>query len=160
MSNEQSQEKVTRRNFMQRVIAALGGLITAGYAIPGIGYIISPALQEKVESWLYMGSVDKVEPGTPSLFKATVERKTGWITDTVEYAAYVKTDDGENYEAMSNVCTHLGCRVRWIQGEEVFFCPCHNAQFDKNGEVLDGPPPRALDKYETKIEEDQVFIKT
>jgi succinate dehydrogenase / fumarate reductase iron-sulfur subunit len=31
--------------------------------------------------------------------------------------------------------------------------------FDQEGDVVSGPPPRPLDRYETKIENDQIFIK-
>ncbi len=160
MANDQVENKVTRRTFMQQTIAALSGLMAVGYAIPGISYIISPAMEEKAEAWLFMGMIDKVEQGgAPVLFKSTVERKTGWIVDTVEYAAYISTTDNTNYDARSNICTHLGCRVRWINGESVFYCPCHNAQFNEDGSVKDGPPPRPLDEYETKVEDGQIFIK-
>jgi len=158
MPNENEAETTTRRTFMQRAIAAMSGLITAGFGIPAVGYILSPALQEKVENWIFLGSASKVEPGVPTLMKASIERKNGWIVDTVEYAAFVRTEDGENFEAMTNVCPHLGCRVRWIDDQELFFCPCHNASFDKDGEVLDGPPPRALDRFEVKNEDDQIHI--
>ena len=158
MPNQNAAETTTRRTFMQRAIAAIGGLITAGFGIPAVGYIISPAMQEKIENWIFLGSTTGVKPGVPTLMKTTIERKTGWITDTVEYAAFVHTEDGENFAAMSNVCPHLGCRVRWIDDQEIFFCPCHNASFDKNGAVLDGPPPRPLDRYEVKNEDDQLYI--
>ncbi|HSR47182.1 MAG TPA: ubiquinol-cytochrome c reductase iron-sulfur subunit, partial [Anaerolineales bacterium] len=66
---------------------------------------------------------------------------------------------GRNYIAMSNICTHLGCRVRWIDDRSEFFCPCHNAIFDKSGEVVAGPPPRPLDQYPVKVENDTLFIQ-
>ena len=59
---------------------------------------------------------------------------------------------------MSNICTHLGCRVRWVEDDEQFFCPCHAAVFNKNGTVATGPPPRALDQFELSVEEDQLFV--
>jgi Rieske Fe-S protein len=60
---------------------------------------------------------------------------------------------------MSNICTHLGCRVRWIADQESFFCPCHNGVFDAQGSVVSGPPPRPLDRYEVKVEGDQLFVR-
>jgi len=148
----------SRRGFMKKGIAAIGSLIAIGYGVPGVAYVVGPTLQEKIEKWIPLGSADKVPPGEPKLFKATVERKSGWIVDTQEYAVYVSTDDGQNFGAMSNVCTHLGCRVRWIEDRQIFYCPCHNAQFDKNGEVLDGPPPRPLDQVEVKVEDGQIYM--
>lgn len=55
---------------------------------------------------------------------------------------------GEGYRAFSAVCTHLGCVVKWKKGRRQFFCPCHGARFDLEGEVMGGPAPRPLAKLE------------
>jgi Rieske Fe-S protein len=138
---------------------AIGGLITAALAVPAIAYILGPALErDEAEDWIQLGTTSKVELGTPALFKARIERQTGWIVNETELTFYVLTENGRDYIAMSNTCTHLGCRVRWIEDQQQFFCPCHNAAFDKDGEVLSGPPPRPLDRYEVKVEGDQLYV--
>jgi Rieske Fe-S protein len=113
---------------------------------------------EQGQEWIRLGSASKVELGVPTLFKARIQRKTGWIVNEEELAIYVRTDNGRDFVAMSNVCTHLGCRVRWISDDDQFFCPCHNAVFDSEGGVVAGPPPRALDRYEVKVEDGQLFV--
>lgn len=138
---------------------AIGGLISAGMGIPAIAYIIGPALKDtKAQNWIRLGSVSKVEIGVPTLFKTKVKRQTGWVVEEDELSVYVLTDNGRDYVAMSNICTHLACRVRWIAENQQFFCPCHNAIFDKEGIVVAGPPPRPLDRYSLKIENGQLFI--
>jgi len=156
-----SEEKqLSRRSFSSFVVWAVGGLISAGLGIPAIAYIIGPALQRaETQNWIRLGPVSKVELGLPTLFKAKVQRQTGWIVNEQELSVYVRTDNGRDFVAMSNVCTHLGCRVRWIAEREEFFCPCHNGVFDKDGKVVSGPPPRALDRYEVKVENDQILIQ-
>jgi menaquinol-cytochrome c reductase iron-sulfur subunit len=157
MGEEQS---VSRRNFLSTSIWVMGGFIGIAYAIPAIIYIADPALQkQETEQWIPIGSTEKVEIGVPTLFKVNIERQTGWIVNEEEITVYVLTDNGRDYITMSNICTHLGCRVRWIQEQSEFFCPCHNGVFDKNGFVVSGPPPRPLDRYETKVENDQIYIK-
>ena len=52
---------------------------------------------------------------------------------------------------MSNICTHLGCRVRWVSGQEEFFCPCHDGVFDIDGNVVSGPPPRPLEAFTVNL---------
>lgn len=149
----------TRRDFMKVAIAGIGGLISAAFGFPALAYIIGPALKQDSSDWIQLGSVSKVEAGIPTLFKTILETQTGWITAEEEFSAYVLTEDGQNYVVMSNICTHLGCRVRWIAEEQGFFCPCHNGAFSKNGNVTGGPPPRPLDRFESKVENDVLFVK-
>ncbi len=152
-------KEIDRRSFLGMATWAIGGLIGAGFGIPAIAYIISPAVRkDEAQDWIRLGSVSKVELGTPTLFKTKIERQTGWITKEEELSIYVLTENGRDFVAMSNICTHLGCRVRWISDQEQFFCPCHNAGFSKSGEVVSGPPPRPLDRYQVKEEDGQLFV--
>jgi Rieske Fe-S protein len=157
---EQDEKKeISRRGFLKIAIGAIGGLIGLGYGIPAIGYVVTPALtKSQAQQWIQLGAISKIELGKPTLFKAKISRQTGWIVNEAELSIYVLTEDGRDYVAMSNVCTHLGCRIRWIADQGQYVCPCHNGVFDKQGNVLSGPPPRSLDKYETKVENDQLFI--
>jgi cytochrome b6-f complex iron-sulfur subunit len=68
----------------------------------------------------------------------------------------VETDEG--YRALSTVCTHLGCRVYWEPEVPRFFCPCHEGVFDVNGDVISGPPPAPLRRYEVEEEEGALFV--
>jgi menaquinol-cytochrome c reductase iron-sulfur subunit len=152
-------EQITRNNFISLAIWAIGGLISLGMGIPAIAFIIGPALNRtQAQEWIRLGPISKIELNIPTLFKFKVQRKTGWITNEEEVSVYVLTNNGRDFIAMSNICTHLGCRVRWISDQEIFFCPCHNGVFDNQGAVVSGPPPRPLDQYEVKVEDDQLFI--
>ncbi len=156
MSDEKG---LSRRNFMAIATWAIGGLISAAMGIPAIAYIIGPAIRsEQIQNWIRLGPTSKLELGTPTLFKAKIERRTGWIVNEEELSVYVVTDDGRDYIAMTSICSHLGCRVRWIADQDQFFCPCHNAAFDKDGRVVSGPPPRPLDRFEVRVENDQIEI--
>jgi Rieske Fe-S protein len=152
-------QKLSRRGFLSIATFSIGGLISAIVGIPAIAYIVAPASKEQTEeNWIPLGAVSEVEIGKPTLFKAQVQEQAGWIVDEQELTFYVLTDDGREFTAMSNVCTHLGCRVRWVEDEGQFFCPCHNGVFDENGAVVSGPPPRPLDRYEVKAEDGQLFV--
>lgn len=157
---EQEQEnKLNRKDFLSTATFTIGGLIGLGLGIPALIYVIGPALQvEEEQNWIRLGSVSKVEIGTPTLFKAQIERQTGWIVNQEEISFYVLTENGQDFIAMSNICTHLGCRVRWIKDQDGFFCPCHNAIFAKDGSVVSGPPPGPLDRFEVKVEDGQLFV--
>ena len=53
---------------------------------------------------------------------------------------------GGQLEALSAVCTHLGCIVSWNAAEESWDCPCHGSRFALDGSVLDGPATRPLER--------------
>ncbi|HKH74067.1 MAG TPA: ubiquinol-cytochrome c reductase iron-sulfur subunit, partial [Vicinamibacterales bacterium] len=61
-------------------------------------------------------------------------------------------DGHETVHALSATCTHLGCQVRWDAGSTKFRCPCHGGVFDLQGAVVEGPPPRALDRVDARID--------
>lgn len=60
--------------------------------------------------------------------------------------------------ALSAVCTHLGCIVKWERENNRLFCPCHAAIFDLNGNVLGGPAPRPLPTFQAKIVGDRIVV--
>jgi glycine/D-amino acid oxidase-like deaminating enzyme/nitrite reductase/ring-hydroxylating ferredoxin subunit len=79
------------------------------------------------------GSVDAIAPG-----EGTVLRVRGRQT------AVHRDDDGALH-ALSPVCTHLRCLVRWNTAERSWDCPCHGSRFDpRTGAVLHGPAVEPL----------------
>ncbi len=65
---------------------------------------------------------------------------------------------GKGYLAFSRVCTHLGCLVKYNQERQLFICPCHAGEFDLEGNVISGPPPKPLEKFAVKVEGDNLVI--
>lgn len=64
----------------------------------------------------------------------------------------------KSVHALSAVCTHLGCIVKWDGIKGQLICPCHVAMFDVNGNVVGGPAPRPLQSIATKIAQDEIII--
>ena len=151
----------TRRTFLIRSIAAIGAGITTAVGVPAALFVTGSARAAGgEETWIRLGSASSIEPNAaPVLMKATVSRRSGYLVEEQEISVFVTTTDGVMFTVLSNVCTHLGCRVRWVDDQEGFFCPCHNAIFGRDGEVVEGPPPAPLDRFEVMVEEGQLFFK-
>jgi cytochrome b6-f complex iron-sulfur subunit len=56
-------------------------------------------------------------------------------------------------------CTHLGCRVEWVEDENEYHCPCHGAKFHRNGDNFDGPAPEPLPRFSVTLAKDgRLFV--
>lgn len=154
-----SSHQVNRRDFVKVVTAMLGTVMGAVIGLPAIGYILAPALKKQAsEAWIAAGPLENFEQGVPTLFNFTRSKINGWEKTTNSYGVYILRGEGNSILALSNVCTHLSCRVSWKAEENNYACPCHAGYFDIEGGIVSGPQPRPLDTYETKIEEDTLYI--
>ncbi len=63
-------------------------------------------------------------------------------------AVYRDTENG--LHAVSGVCTHMGCLVKFNDLEKTWDCPCHGSRFDVSGDILDGPATKKLEKLEVR----------
>jgi Rieske Fe-S protein len=153
---------MNRREFVQVVTGCLGALMGAVIGLPAIGYLISPATKrQESEAWIPLGVLENYPVGVPTLFNFTRTKTNGWEKTVNSYGVFVVRGADNSVMVISNRCTHLSCRVNWSEEKQEFLCPCHDAQFDINGKVLGGPPPRPLDTYANdtvKIEDGNLFI--
>ncbi|MBI3923729.1 MAG: Rieske (2Fe-2S) protein [Armatimonadetes bacterium] len=156
---ELTKEMMTRRRLLSYLTGLMAGGIGLLLGVPLVGLAIGPLLTKKISPWVRLGGVSDVKPSEPTKFSYSYLKLDGWQQKTVRGTAYIVAKDGGNLTVFSNVCTHLGCGVRWDNARQAFLCPCHNGGFDINGKVILGPPPRPLDQFEHKIQGGVVFIK-
>lgn len=60
--------------------------------------------------------------------------------------------DAQQFSALSAVCTHLGCALKWAPQRRSFECPCHGGIYDTTGQPIAGPalyttPVRRLPRF-------------
>ncbi|HLF59604.1 MAG TPA: ubiquinol-cytochrome c reductase iron-sulfur subunit [Acidimicrobiia bacterium] len=67
--------------------------------------------------------------------------------------AYLVRINGE-IRALSQKCTHLGCRVPFCESSSQFECPCHGSVFNRAGEYRAGPAPRGMDQFPVEVGDD------
>ncbi len=156
---KRSRYRLSRREFVNLVVGALGGIMGAVVGIPIIGYLVSPALRaQKSDAWIPLGPLENYPIDVPTAFNFTRTKVHGWERTVSSYGVYVLRTAEDQAKVFSNVCTHLSCRVKWREDLGQYACPCHDGSFAKNGDVISGPPPRPLDQYETKVEDGKLFI--
>ncbi|BDU74344.1 QcrA and Rieske domain-containing protein [Mesoterricola silvestris] len=62
----------------------------------------------------------------------------GGIKDFRKQGGFYLIADGGGIYAVSSICTHNGCSVLLEEGRS-FGCPCHDSEYDLQGNVLQGP---------------------
>jgi len=62
--------------------------------------------------------------------------------------------------AVTAICTHLRCVLRWERDSGIFRCPCHDGTFDRAGNVLSGPPKKPLRQYTAEVRADEIIVHT
>ena len=153
---------LNRRDFIKLTTAAVGTLIGAAVGLPAIAYLVDPALKAGgKDAWVPLGKLDAFEIGKPSPASFTRSTINGWEKTVNSYGVFVLRRSETEVLVLSNKCTHLGCNVNWNTDKQEYICPCHDAQFDQEGGVLGGPPPRPLDRYagdQLKVEDGTLFI--
>ncbi len=140
-------EKTGRRKFLSRIWGILGLVALAELAFFTISMLRpgrknlkdNPLINIKVAGSVEDFPVNSVTP------------------DRINKFFLVRTEDG-GFLALSLICSHLGCSVLWDKAKNQFICPCHSSAFDKLGNVINSPAPRALDYYPVIIEAGKVKI--
>jgi Rieske Fe-S protein len=160
-------ESISRRDFMKASVYFVGGIVGAAVGIPAVGYLIDPALKGgSKEAWIPIGKMaDMPEVGKPYPFSFTRVQVNGWERTATSHGGFIirKSDAPDDLLILNSRCTHLSCTVNWSEADQVFLCPCHDAKFDPEGAVLDGPPPKPLERFtEFRVTEDgilEIFYK-
>lgn len=62
--------------------------------------------------------------------------------------------------AVSAICTHMRCVLKWDKETSTFQCPCHDGSFDRKGNVLSGPPKKPLPQFPAEVRADEIVVHT
>lgn len=124
-------------------------------------FALKPAAAAARGRWVSAGTTAELTAGVPFPRVLSVARADGWYRERARQTVFLVWDGANHVSAFSATCTHLGCQVRWQADEKKFRCPCHGGVYDADGRVLAGPPPRALDRVEARVdpEMDAVLVR-
>jgi cytochrome b6-f complex iron-sulfur subunit len=130
-----------RREVSRRDLLVSVGVGACAAATVGAGLVTVDFLDPKV----------LFEPPTRFAAGLPLDYPEGTVRFNREHRAYVIGTQGGVY-ALSAVCTHLGCITRYHADERAIACPCHGSRYDLEGNVTQGPAPRALQWIEVGVD--------
>jgi cytochrome b6-f complex iron-sulfur subunit len=133
-----------RRFFLTIMLSGIGAILAAAAAWPVWRYLAPRKGDEEGETVTL--SRDQVPLGG-----------THFFTFRGHPAVVLQAKAGE-FIALTAVCTHLGCIIKWRPDKNEFECPCHAGSFSPSGKVLGGPPPKPLESYPVSVREDSIVI--
>ncbi|MFL5691862.1 MAG: ubiquinol-cytochrome c reductase iron-sulfur subunit [Ktedonobacteraceae bacterium] len=174
-------QRLSRRRFLRRSMFAVWGLsATAGVA--GALNMLYPNLTGQFGSALTIGTKADFPAAKPSDFRigqagifyhqqaktyvVHLDKDTGFLLQGTAFAdqmaaeTIVKDMDGSYWIALYQRCVHLGCTVPFRDDCVSFKCPCHGSHYNVDGEFLDGPAPRSLDRFALSFNGEDVVIDT
>jgi menaquinol-cytochrome c reductase iron-sulfur subunit len=164
---------LSRRNFVVRVLGLIGGAIAAVLGIPVVGFASAPGWQAKAPVRLLstsivptlrssaltsVGRLADFEVGVPQYIKVDRPVVDGWVAENAPVGVHVVRTSEADVAVFDPHCTHLGCPLAWSTGSRSFVCPCHGGSFNSDGDVIAGPPPGPMLRYETRIQDGEVFV--
>jgi nitrite reductase/ring-hydroxylating ferredoxin subunit len=136
---------IARVRFLRSTaLAALAGI--AGAAIPAAAFAqsvgsVSPA-QSRGRVFTYP---------LPVKDGASIDADNGVILARVKNEVY----------ALSIVCPHRSTTaLEWLPDAREFHCPRHDAHFQPDGELIDGRPDRAMDRFAVRRSGRTIVVDT
>jgi menaquinol-cytochrome c reductase iron-sulfur subunit len=160
---EGAHEDTSRRNFHVVAIYGICAAISAALGLPALAYLLFPPKVKKGEEWIEVGDIARLAPNAPVELTFRRTRVDGWKVISEKSTAWVVKSADNQVTAFGPQCTHLGCAYHWEPGKGEtgkgqFLCPCHTSLFSMDGSVAAGPAPRALDRYQTKVEGGKLLL--
>lgn len=134
-----------RRRFLKTILAFLGSITLFAFAYSLLKFLAALPSRAAESKKLIIRKSD-VPSGDAKNF---IYQNT---------PAVIINSPEKGFIAVSRICTHLGCLVEYNRGKQRLLCPCHAGNFDVNGNVLSGPPPKPLAIIPLKIDGDNVII--
>jgi Rieske Fe-S protein len=102
------------------------------------------------------GSSSPSGGGDPVASAGDVPVGSGVIIDDPQIVV-VQPTEGE-FKAFSSICTHQGCPVSKVEGEEIQ-CVCHGSVFSAvDGSVLNGPATSPLEEVAISVAGDEITL--
>jgi len=141
---------MNRRSFFEKIVASVFGASGLAFIAPALAYLYP-------NKDFVSGTRELVDVNGRAITAEEVTEGASRVGLIQGSPAIVFRRNNE-LVAFSAVCTHFGCTVAYEPADEVFVCPCHGGEYDIDGNVLDGPPPKPLPKLKVQIQAGKILL--
>ncbi len=90
-------------------------------------------------------------PRKPRLLEVPAPLPLSGVHSGQDFLLFVQ---GTDAWAVSRTCTHLGCRINYLEDRELIECPCHQSQFTREGQRIAGPAEKDLPKFPVRLKKE------
>ncbi len=135
-----------RRGFIKWLLGGGIAASLASFLYPVIRFMNPPTVPEATVNEVTAAKVQDLKPNTGKIVRFGSRP-----------VLLVRVNDTE-WRAFSAVCTHLNCTVQYQEQKRLIWCACHNGLYDLNGNVISGPPPKALEEYLVRVRGAEVVV--
>ena len=179
---EIAKQRLSRRRFLRRSMLAVWGL-SATAAVAGALDMLYPNLAGQFGSVITVGkktdfpaaaTLADYQLNSKGVFYNQSARtyiihlaantqfllKGDFLANQLDSESIVKDSDGSYWISLYQKCVHLGCTVPFRNDCSSFKCPCHGSHYNVDGEYLDGPAPRSLDRFSVAFSGTDVNVNT
>lgn len=139
-------DDVSRRDFLQMAWVTSGALTLAAGGALTLNFFAPKVVAGEFGGVFELGPVDDFPVGS--------------VTPITNGRFYLVRQTDGGFLALYQKCTHLGCAVPWEPELGKFVCPCHASAFEMDGDVINPPAPRPLDRFPVEIVDGQVRVNT
>lgn len=158
-SDERSLQNPFRRQFMKTVTYGIGAIATLSVGGILVSAAVGPSLRKDPLQWFRIGRIEDFNPGQVKNVNINYTRQNGFYETKNEAAILVWRKPDSDLVVYSSQCPHLSCGIRWNEEQQRFLCACHGGAFNIQGEVVAGPPPRPMYRYNFKVENGYLYAE-
>ena len=150
-----------RRWFIKLLAGILGAVAGLFPIFAGLTMVFDPLRRKGSSSKLVKVAALKAlsKDGVPRVFPVLADRTDAWnkFPEVRIGAVFLRRTKDDIVTAFNVSCPHLGCAVDYKTSghKPEFFCPCHNSQFELDGEVKNPDStqsPRGMDSLDIDVD--------
>ena len=131
----------SRRRFLSWFLGTAAGALTVAVLYPVLRFVSPPEVPE--------ASTNQVEAG-PTNDPELLEKGFKIVRFGADPVILVRLSDTE-FRAFAGTCTHLDCIVEFQKDKQRIWCNCHNGDYNLQGQVVAGPPPKPLEPFKVDL---------